>query len=197
MSEEPDDKAFEELKKEYDRYLDERKLLIDAARESARTFDQAVLAFGSAIFAASIAFLKDVAPHPQLCSLKWLGVAWLLFSFGLLGVMLSFLFSHKACMFEIEHGAKALGKPDYEPPKNRSSTITTFCNYFCVALLFLGLVSWSGFALENVAKGENTLSNPKVPPQPEKVEKGYTPPPPAPRITPLAPPSSPPPPAKK
>jgi hypothetical protein len=37
-------------------YMEERKGLIDAARESARTFDQAVLAFGSAVFGASIAF---------------------------------------------------------------------------------------------------------------------------------------------
>lgn len=189
MSEEPDDEAT----REYNRYIDERKLLIDAARESARTFDQAVLAFGSAIFAASIAFLKDVAPHPQLYSLKWLGLAWILFTLGLLGVMLSFLFSHKACMFEIEHGANALGKPNYKPPKNRSANFTTWCNYLCVALLFLGLVSWSGFALENLVKGENTLSDHKnVPPKPERVEKGYTPPPPPPRTPP-----SPPPPAKK
>jgi len=61
---------------EHSQHLDERKSLIDAARESARTFDKAVLAFGSAVFGASIAFIKDVAPLPQHYTLKWLGVAW-------------------------------------------------------------------------------------------------------------------------
>jgi hypothetical protein len=194
----PDD-LDDQASGEHAQYIKERDGLIDAARESSRTFDQAVLAFGSAVFAASIAFLKDVAPHPQLYSLKWLGTSWALFSFGLLGVMLSFLFSHKACMFEIEVGAEGLGKDDYTPPKNIWSSITTCCNYLCVACLFVGLLSWSVFAFENLTTGENTLSDSKVPPPaPHKVEKGYTPPPPAPRTPPpAAPPSSPPTPVKK
>lgn len=53
---------------EYAAHMEERKTLIEAARESAKTFDQAVLAFGSAIFGASIAFLKDAltARQPRL-----------------------------------------------------------------------------------------------------------------------------------
>ena len=42
-------------------YLDDRKDLVDAARESARTFDKAVLTFGAAVLGFSIAFLKEVA----------------------------------------------------------------------------------------------------------------------------------------
>src|ERR1019366_5848099 len=65
-------------------YLNEREKLIDAARESARTFDKAVLAFGSAVFGFSIAFVKDLAPIAAPDTLKWLGASWLLFSLGLL-----------------------------------------------------------------------------------------------------------------
>jgi hypothetical protein len=92
---------------EYKLYLAEREQLIDAGRESARTFDQAVLAFGSVVFGFSIAFLKDIAPKPAPETLKWLGVSWLLFSLGLLAILLSFLFSHRACMFEIGVSEKA------------------------------------------------------------------------------------------
>ena len=91
----PDD-SYDQAAKDHAQYMEERKGLIDAARESARTFDQAILAFGSAVFGASIAFLKDVAPKPQVYTLKWLGISWGLFSIGLLGALLSFLFSHKA-----------------------------------------------------------------------------------------------------
>ena len=38
----------------YELYLDERKQLIDAARESARTFDKAVLTFGSVAFGSRL-----------------------------------------------------------------------------------------------------------------------------------------------
>ena len=66
--------------KTYALYLEERKQLIDAARESARSFDKAVLAFGSVVFGFSIAFVKDIAPTPVPDTLKWLGISWLLFS---------------------------------------------------------------------------------------------------------------------
>jgi len=145
------DDKFPYTAEEHSQYLDERKTLIESARESARTFDQAVLAFGSAIFGASIAFLKDVAPHPQHYTLKWLAASWSLFSFGLLAVLLSFLFSHKACMFEVEAGAAVLRNRQHETKVNRWSNTTDKCNYLGVVLLFLGLLSWSVFAFENLA----------------------------------------------
>lgn len=143
--------SYEQQERDHAQYMEERKGLIDAARESARTFDQAVLAFGSAVFGASIAFLKDVAPNPQAFTLKWLGIAWGLFSFGLLSVMLSFLFSHKACVFDIATGMEELKSRDYQRPKNYFSPITDWCNYVGIGLLFLGLLAWLAFALENLA----------------------------------------------
>jgi hypothetical protein len=176
--------------KEHALYVEERKALIEAARDSAKTFDQAVLAFGSAIFAASVAFLKDVAPHPLPYTLKWLELSWVLFSVGLLGALLSFLFSHRACMFEVEIGGETLFKPDYKRPKNRWSNLTDICNYSCIALLFVGLITWSLFAVENLSTntGDASLNNQIKPPN--QVDRGYVPPPP-PRTPP--PPQTPPP----
>jgi hypothetical protein len=162
----------EERDKEYQRYLDERKELIDAARESARTFDKAVLAFGSAVFGFSIAFLKDVAPHPARDTLGWLGAAWVLFAFSLLIILLSFIFSHRACMFEIACATKKITDPDSETKKNWSSVVTDWCNFTCIALLFFGLISWSVFAFRNLGQEGNTSVN-KVETPTEK--KGYVP----------------------
>jgi hypothetical protein len=192
------DDLYDQAAREHAQYIDERKGLIDAARESSRTFDQAALAFGSAVFGASIAFIKDVAPHPRTHTLGWLGASWILFSLGLLAVMLSFLFSHKACMFEIEVGAQELKDPNFKRARNMCSSFTTWSNYLCVAFLFLGLMSWSVFAFENLRVGDSAVSDSNIPPQ--KIEKGYVPPPPAPRNPPpTAPPPTPPspPPAKK
>lgn len=168
---------------EHAQYVAERDKLIDAARESARSFDQAVLAFGSALFGGSVAFLKDVAPHPASFTLPWLFTAWVLMAAGLLAVLLSFLYSHKACMFEINCGADALGKPEAERPKNRWAMWTTVCNYSCIGLLFLGLIFWSVFAFENLAHTEGTMNKPDR----SQEDRGYVPPPPPPRTPPPPP----------
>jgi hypothetical protein len=141
----------EQALKEHAQHLEERKLLIEAARESSRTFDQAVLAFGAAVFGASIAFLKDVAPKPHSYTIRWLGTSWTCFVIGLLAVILSFLFSHKACLFRIEEGEYLMRNPKAEPLKNRWATLTGCCNYLCVAFLFVGVLAWVVFALENLA----------------------------------------------
>lgn len=176
---------------EHRRYMKEREGLIDAARESARTFDKAVLAFGSAVFGASDAFLKDVAPHPRGETLGWLAASWALFSVGLTFSLISFLTSHQACMFEIEEGERALGKPKYNRRCNGWSTATDSANVLCVTLLFAGILCWTTFALKNLNEGDDMKTPPPPPPRPERIEKGYTPPrtpPPPPRNPPQPPP---------
>ena len=174
-------------------YIEERKLLIDASRESSRTFDKAMLTFGSAIFGFSVAFIKDVAPQPVPSTLWWLGASWILFTVGLLAISLSFLFSQWACDFEIIQGENILKNPEYECPKtNRWSTATTVCNISCVVLLTLGIMCWSWFAIHNLGQRETTMSSSYGR---SKEQTGYTPPSPPPRVpTPQpAPPSQPPP----
>lgn len=165
--EEPDDGQ-----KEYELYLEERERLIDAARESARTFDKAVLAFGSVVFGFSIAFLKDIAPKPAQETVKWLGTSWILFSLGLLAILLSFLLSHRACLSEIELAEKALGNKGSKRKRNRWSFATDCCNVLCVGFLFLGLLSWSVFAFENLSQGETQMNKVQIPTE----KKGYVPP---------------------
>ena len=135
---------------QHTQYLEERKLLIDASRESSRAFDKAMLTFGSAIFGFSVAFIKSVAPHPAPSTLRWLGASWLLFAVGLLLICLSFLFSQRACQVEIDIGEHLLKDRCYKIPTNKWSIVTAFCNYFCVVLLFSGILCWSWFAFHNL-----------------------------------------------
>lgn len=160
--------------KEYALYLEERKLLIDAARESARTFDKAVLAFGSAVFGFSIAFVKDIAPRPIPDTLIWLSGSWLLFSLGLLAVLLSFLFSHQACMYEIAVGENVLRNKDYRRKRNPWGIATNCCNVLCIICLFSGLLFWSVFASDNLRYGDTQMNKVMTPTE----KKGYVPPPP-------------------
>jgi hypothetical protein len=144
--------TYEDRKQNHDQHMSERDKLIDAARESSRTFDKAVLAFGAAVFGASVAFLKDVAPKPQTYTLPWLCISWSSFTVGLLAVVLSFLFSHKACLARIDESAARLANPEVETAKDSWGALTSFCNYACVGLLFFGVVAWIVFAVENLAK---------------------------------------------
>lgn len=133
-------------------HMDERKLLIEASRESSRTFDKAMLTFGSAIFGFSVAFIKDVAPHPVTVALCWLGASWSLFALGLLSICLSFLFSQSACQFQIDVSERLLKNPCYKIPKNKWSVATAICNFSCVLLLSSGILCWLWFALHNLGK---------------------------------------------
>jgi hypothetical protein len=146
------DEIYEHALQKHAQHMAERDKLIEAARESSQTFDQAVLAFGAAVFGASVAFLKDVAPKPQAYSLPWLCVSWSCFTIGLLAVILSFLFSHKACLVRIDDGAAQLSNPNADGTADRWGTLTSWCNYLCVGFLFFGVVAWVIFALENLAK---------------------------------------------
>src|SRR5580698_1497419 len=109
------DESYEDATKKHAQHMAERDKLTEAARESSRTFDQAVLAFGAAVFGASVAFLKDVAPKPLHCTLVWLCISWSCFTIGLLAAILSFLFSHRACLTRIDEGAEKLKNPDAKP----------------------------------------------------------------------------------
>lgn len=178
-------------KSEYDVYLEERKLLIDAARESARTFDKAILTFAAAAFGFSVARLKEAAPHPAQWTLVWLGLSWTAFTVGLLAIMLSFLFSHRACTWSIERTYDELvigGRPKINP----WGRATTVLNYVTVGLLFFGISFWGIFVFANmrVSESKQSMAESSTP-----LKKGYVPPAPPVRYVPTQPanqPSSPP-----
>ncbi|HEV2133386.1 MAG TPA: hypothetical protein VGR47_03915 [Terracidiphilus sp.] len=144
--------TYEDKKQRHEQHMSERDKLIDAARESLRTFDKAVLAFGSAVFGASVAFLKDVAPKPLAFTVHWLWTSWLCFTAGLLAIVLSFLFGYQTCIARIESGAAKLENPNFSERRDWWGILTHWSNWSCVAFLFAGVVTWVIFAVENVAR---------------------------------------------
>jgi hypothetical protein len=104
------------------------------------------------VFAASVAFLKDVAPRPQPWTMSYLWTSWMCFTAGLFAVVLSFLFSYQTCMARIDNGAAKLTNPEAKEPKDWWGIITHCCNYACVAFLFVGMIAWVVFAIENITK---------------------------------------------
>lgn len=143
--------SYEDQKQRYDYHMAERSELTDAARDSLRTFDKAVLAFGSAVFGASVAFVKDVAPIPQSYTISWLCASWTCFAVGLLAAVLSFLFSYQTCIARIDHSAARYLDPEKKEPKDLWGILTRCCNWGSVVSLFSGVIAWIVFAIENLA----------------------------------------------
>jgi len=147
-------------------YKDERDELISAAREGARTFDKAILTFGSAVFGASVAFLKDVAPIPDPSTIIWLGISWICFLIALTISLLSFLFSQETCIARIYEYESRIKNPKFEAKFDIWGLLTKTANWSCVLFLFLGVISWTTFALKNlsikgVQNAEQRVSTPE------------------------------------
>lgn len=122
----------------YQLYLEDRKMLVDAWREGSRTFDKAILTFGSGSFAVSIAFLKDVVPNPLPNTLWLLGWSWILFSAALIIILFSFIASQNACQAQIDITYDDL--INNRKRRNMWTTITSICNYSAIAVLAAAFV---------------------------------------------------------
>ena len=86
----------------YEVYLDERKLLIDAKREGAQSFDKAILTLAAGAFGLSLTFIKEVAPGTKSETVVILICAWASFCVSLLSTLISFLTSQSACSRQVE-----------------------------------------------------------------------------------------------
>lgn len=139
----------EEQDKRYNLYIDERKSLVDAAREGARTFDKAILTLASGSYGLSIAFLKDVVPKPQSNTMIWLALAWILFSLSIITILISFIAGQKACeqriinaYAELVNGEKNL--------KSCWATTAGVLNYISVALFTMAVGAYACFVYWNI-----------------------------------------------
>jgi hypothetical protein len=132
----------------YQLYWDERKVLIDALREGARTFDKAILTFTSGAFAVSIAFVKNIVPSPFPNTLWLLGWSWLLFALSLVVILFSFVAGDNACRAQMDVAYEAI--VNNRKTSNPWATATAACNYLSLALLAAAFVFSGCFVYWNL-----------------------------------------------
>lgn len=195
-----------ESKSKYDVYLEERKLLIDAEREGARTFDKAILTLSAGALALSITFLEKVVPISKATTRWPLTASWIAFGVSIFLILFSFLTSQWACIKQreiLDSEWLDVPKQQKQNQKNRWTTATTVLNITSIFAFAAGITFFCYFTTANLPK-ESTMSEkskdygftppsapvkniekgftpPKAPSKP--IEEGYTPP-----RTPLAPP---------
>lgn len=143
---EPNESNLDQQK--YQLYIEERKLLVDAERESARTYDKAILTMASGAFGFTMAFLKNIVPNPFTNTLWLLGCSWLAFSFCIIVILFSFLLSQLACRLQIELTHEELMSD--QKRKNVWATVPDICNFVSLAVLVIAFSFWGCFVYWNV-----------------------------------------------
>lgn len=125
---------------EYQIYLEERKQLIAAERETAQQFDKAILTLAAGALALSITFINQIAPNPKPHSVYFLIGAWILFCSSILSTLISFLTSQAACRKQRDILDDKLSSRENNK-SNKAASWTNRLNYFSIAFFILGVVS--------------------------------------------------------
>jgi len=133
----------------YQRYLEERKLLVSAERESAQQFDKSILTLSAGALALSITFIDKVVPHPKESSIFFLVSAWALFCLSLLITLVSFLTSQAACrtqrdILDDDMSGKENGKV------NKPALWTNRLNYLSIGSFIFGITALVIFCASNL-----------------------------------------------
>jgi len=134
---------------EYQIYLEERKQLIAAERETAQQFDKAILTLAAGALALSITFINQIAPNPKPHSVYFLIGAWILFCFSLLSTLISFLTSQVACRKQRDILDDKLSSKENNK-SNKAALWTNRLNYFSIVFFILGVVSLIVFSAMNL-----------------------------------------------
>lgn len=125
---------------EYQIYLEERKQLVAAERDTAQQFDKAILTLAAGALALSITFINQIAPNPKPHSVYFLIGAWILFCSSLLSTLISFLTSQVACRKQRDILDDKLSSKENNK-SNKAASWTNRLNYFSIAFFILGVVS--------------------------------------------------------
>ena len=140
---------------EYEVYIEERKLLVDAKREGSRLFDRAILTLAAGAFGLSLTFIRQIVPNIKSGTMFMLICAWVGFCVSLLSTLISFLTSQLACSKQIEileaeyfnnhssHDKKA-------NLKNKASDWTRRLNILSIFTFIIGVIFLAIFSISNL-----------------------------------------------
>ncbi len=138
---------------EYKAYLEERKLLIEAERETAQQFDKAILTLAAGALALSITFMQQIVPHPKSESIYPLIGAWISFCLSMLLTLISFLTSQAACRRQrdiLDEEMSQINKKSSGTKDNKAAFWTNQLNYFSIGFFILGVILLIVFSAINL-----------------------------------------------
>jgi hypothetical protein len=137
-----------DLQEWYEQRSADWQSLKDALLDQSRSFDKYVLTLAAGAFGLSLAFMRQIVPAPLDYTVPYLIVAWSCFTASILATLLSFLFSQKACLREIEIHNQVLRHAD--PPPNPFSKTTGRLNWTSMGCFMSGIVFLLMFSAINI-----------------------------------------------
>ena len=134
--------------REREEYLEERKILVEAERQAAESFDKSLITLSSGALALTVPFIRFLAPNPTALCLLF--VAWGGFILALLTILFSILVSQGALRKQRDildelyrHNADAA-------QKNRLADVTNALNTASIVLFVGGVLMFALFAGRNL-----------------------------------------------
>lgn len=131
-------------------YLDERRALIDAENDQARSFDKAILTLSGAGLALSLTFVNDLAPEHTRDFLTLLYIGWGCFISSMLFTLISFQTSQSALRVHRDDLDLIYSKQEGHHFKNKFAVWTNALNVISLALFVIGGISIVCFVATNL-----------------------------------------------
>jgi hypothetical protein len=135
---------------ERDAYLEERKSLVEAERESAQTLDKFLITLSAGALGLSITFIRQIAPDPGWLWLLYVG--WGGFALSLLAVLMSLLFSQSALRSARDNLDRLYSGQEDLDSRNRWGSATNALNFASILSFVAGVAFLAAFAVVNVAR---------------------------------------------
>lgn len=121
-----------------------REWLVKAHHAASEAYDKAVMTLSGGALAISLAFIRDVTPHPH--HKGWIAASWSLLAASLLLILVSFLTSQSGLLQAI--GRLDKGHP--EPHRPWGARLTGLLNLVSCGAFVSGVACLVRFALYNI-----------------------------------------------
>lgn len=128
------------MDEEYQIYLDERKILVQAKKESSHFLDKAILTLSSGFLGLSITFINNIVPSPSEGSIIYLVISWATFLLSIIFTLTSFITSQKACDIQINIIENQLANPENAHLNNKYTIATDVINYISISFFIIGII---------------------------------------------------------
>jgi len=139
----------------YETYLQERKFLVESARQESQLFDKSILSLSGGAFVISLAFIRQIAPLPEPGSLILLRLSWICLVLSIVVTLSSIRISQFACDKQIKileeyYFTENKSKKRVPTVKNKLAWLTKLMNIISIISFGIGVILLSLFAIKNL-----------------------------------------------
>ena len=142
------EEVFDNISYRYQRYLDERKLLIEGEAQVSARFDNGMLTLSGGSLLLSMTFIKEVIEGVP-CSIWSIIIAWLMFAITITMILVSLVSSQKAFRRQRDILDKDISE-NQDDGSNLANTATKWLNNISIVTFIIGVMFFAVFVVNNM-----------------------------------------------